>query len=159
MRSFIKIALEVFASLGGIGGASIGALPGIQKDGHNYSKKQQLEEQVQWLPWGGSHLEINEVKASQDAFEHGRWKEALESLEAVYVEHQSSAFYAQLLNNKAVAAYKLSGQVIGEEKANLLNKAEEWIIEAIKRAPSNIEELLDTLEHNLRLIRRGKNYA
>jgi len=152
MRSFKQLLVEVLASLGGIGSASIGGLPGIPRS--------REEEQTIWVDWGGSHLNFPEIQQSQQAFKQGAYDRAYEFLRRAQksIKVETSTFRAQLFNNLAVSAYNLSERVDDmTTRQRLLNKAQDDITRAASITTSSLE-LSDAVRHNLAIIGRKRQH-
>jgi hypothetical protein len=135
MGSLKRILIELVASFGGIGTASTGGLPGTPTD--------REEKETIWLDWGGSHLDIPEIKQSQQAFEQGdsarAYKHLCKALESP--EPKPSLFEAQLFNNLAVSAYN----------SGLIAEAQGYITRAAE-VETGSQELSDAIVDNKAII-------
>jgi len=150
MHSLKQLLIELAASFVGVGTASIGGLPGTPRG--------REEEETIWIPWGGFHLTIPELWQSQEAFKQGAYDRAYESLRGIpeSVRVETPAFKAQLLNNRAVSAYRFSQQVGDVNKRQMLqNEAQDHITRA-----AGIEtfssELSEAVKRNLTIIGRER---
>ena len=152
MGALKKLLIDVLASLSGIGTASIGGLPGITRG--------QEEEETVWVPWGGSHLAIPELRQSQEAFKQGAYDRAYKSLRRIpeSVRVETPTFKAQLLNNCAVSAYRFSQQVDDVNRRQALqNEAQDYITRAAA-IPTFSSELSDAVKRNLTIIGRKRQH-
>jgi hypothetical protein len=112
------------------------------------------------VPWGGRHLKIPEIWASERAFERGAYGEAYKSLRRARTcvrRGQIGAkapFKAQLYNNLAVSAHKHS-QVVGDavRQHRLQSLARCYINDAAQISTSSWE-LSHAIRRNLDLISR-----
>jgi len=132
-----RILVGLLSSLGGIGLASMGGLPGVS------GRQMEKDEEPIWADWGGSVLDIPEIRLSQQAFEGRALDQAYEFLIQAQqgIETQSPTFEAQLLNNLAVSACGLG----------LHNEASEYIRSAAQ-IETNSWEIFNIVRCNLDLF-------
>jgi hypothetical protein len=148
-----RMLFGLLSPLSGIGAASLGGLPGVPKG-------RTEEEQPIWVHWGGRHLKIPEIWASEQAFERGAYGEAYDSLRRVrvYVRQgqikAKALFRAQLLNNLAVSAHKVSQRVDEASTRQFFRIRARYYISHAAQIPTSSWELSHAIRRNMDLIDR-----
>jgi hypothetical protein len=153
MAHLKRLLIGILTSIGGVGGASIGGLPGPTQGPRSREAK--------WIDWGGSHRNIPNVMQSQRAYDNGNHKEAFKHLKRVRREVErggspgNPGFRAQLNNNLAVCAHNCGQQALFQPRRDRWEGlARQYIARAVEIRTSS-REISNIVGNNHRVIARA----
>mgnify|MGYP006987950847 FL=1 len=150
MASLKRMLMGLLTSIGGMGTASIGGLPGPTKRREDFKAK--------WIDWGGSHRGIPKVMQSQQAHNDGAHRQAFGHLQKVRkdVERGRSpatpAFQAQLNNNLAVCAHECGEQAVSSLRRQRWQGIAKQCITRASEISTSSFEISETVSHNHQVI-------